>query len=73
MQSLICASGLTHAAAAQLDSLLTCLQETNLHDGHEERRLKINGRAYTTKAAYAALITSWNHLLCTGATARELG
>jgi hypothetical protein len=49
------------------------LQETNLHDGHEERRLKINGRAYTTKAAYAALITSWNHLLCTGATARELG
>ncbi|CAD6207229.1 unnamed protein product [Miscanthus lutarioriparius] len=46
-------SRLTNAAATQLADLLLCLQETNLGDGADERRLKHTGKVFTARDAYA--------------------
>jgi hypothetical protein len=49
---------LTNAASQQLDSLLSSLQDIHLDDGPDVRLLKLTGRPYTTRDAYAALDTS---------------
>jgi hypothetical protein len=49
---------LTNAASDQLDSLISCLQGINLGDGTDTRLLKLNGKPYTARDAYAALDTS---------------
>jgi hypothetical protein len=46
---------LTSAASHQLDSLLSLLQDITLDDNHDVRLLKLTGRPYTTRDAYAAL------------------
>jgi hypothetical protein len=46
---------LTNAASSQLAKLLTCLQGFHLRNEPDDRRLKLTGKAYTTKAAYMAL------------------
>jgi hypothetical protein len=46
---------LTNAASAQLDSLLSCLQEFHLREGPDRRLLKLTNKPYTARSAYAAL------------------
>jgi hypothetical protein len=46
---------LTNAASAQLEELLSCLQEVTLGGGADICLLKTTGRPFTTRDAYAAL------------------
>jgi hypothetical protein len=46
---------LTNAASAQLDNLLSCLQEFHLREGPDRRLLKLTNKPYTARSAYAAL------------------
>jgi hypothetical protein len=46
---------LTNAASAQLASLLLCLQEIVLGNDPDQRLMKLTGKRYTSRDAYAAL------------------
>lgn len=46
---------LTNAASSQLGSLLQCLQGITLGDGADTRLVKLTGKPYSPRAAYAAL------------------
>ena len=46
---------LTNAASAQLANLLSSLQEISLREGPDIRLMKLTGKSYTSKDAYAAL------------------
>jgi hypothetical protein len=39
-------------------NLMSCLQEINLGDGPDTRLLKLNGKPYSARGAYVALDTS---------------